>query len=249
MNAYGLTGKRVMIFGAGGGIGAAVTRGFAAAGCELALFDLQPPTALAHEVRGTVVGGDINDAAQIEAAVKQCGLLDVVVNLAYASVLNPIVVTTLSDFELTIDTCLRGCFLISQSAGRALIAQGTGGSVIHFTSIAGVVALGRGTGAYAAAKAGINALVREAAVEWGAHGIRVNGIAPCQTLTTALNRVLDDPRFGGRDVLLAKMESKIPLGRLARPEDMVGPCLFLASDAAAMVTGHVLYVDGGYTAQ
>lgn len=249
MTPFNLTGKKVLIFGAGGGIGVAVTRGFAAAGAQLTLFDVQSLVALAKEVGGVVVGGDINDPGQVTAAVEQSGQLDVVVNLAYASVLSPIVETTLRDFEMTMDTCLRGCFLISQSAGRALIKQGTGGSVIHFTSIAGAVALGRGTGAYAAAKAGINAIVRETAVEWGAHKIRVNGIAPCQTLTPALNRVLDDPRFGGREVLLANMKSKIPIGRLAQPEDMVGPSLFLASDAAAMVTGNILYVDGGYTAQ
>jgi NAD(P)-dependent dehydrogenase (short-subunit alcohol dehydrogenase family) len=249
MNPFDLNGKKVLIFGAAGGIGAAVTRGFAAAGAKVALFDIQPPVALAQEVGGTVVGGDINDPGQVAAAVEKCGRLDVVVNLAYAAVLQPIVEMPVADFEMTVDTTLRGCFLISQHVGRALIQQGTGGSVIHFTTIAAAVALGRGTGAYAAAKAGVNALIRETAIEWGAHKIRVNGIAPCQTMTNALNGVLDDPRHGGRDVLLAKMQSKIPLGRLAQPADMVGPCLFLASDAAAMVTGQVLYVDGGYTAQ
>jgi len=254
-NSFDLTGKKALVFGAAGGIGAAVTRGLAQAGCDVALFDVNPDAtnALAQEVRGIVVGGNINDAGQVDAAVaatrQKFGRLDVVVNLAYASQLVPIVEMSLDVFEMTVDTCLRGCFLVSQSAGRALIAQGTGGSVIHFSSIAGTVALGRGTGAYAAAKAGMNAMVRETAVEWGAHRIRVNAIAPCQTLTAALNRVLEDPKFGGRAVLLAKMESKIPLGRLAQPEDMVGPTLFLASDAAAMVTGQVLHVDGGYIAQ
>lgn len=255
MSAINLTGKKVLLFGAAGGIGSAVTRGLARAGCEVALFDVNPAAtaALADEVHGWVVGGDVNDPAQVDAAVattrQKLGRLDVVVNLTFASRLKPIVEMSLSEFEVTVDTCLRGCFLTSQSAGRALIQQGTGGSVIHFSSITGAVALGRGTGAYAASKAGINALVRELAVEWAPHKIRVNAIAPCQTMTLGLNQVLDDPRFGGRAALLAKMESKIPLGRLAQPEDMVGPTLFLASDAAAMVTGHILYVDGGYTAQ
>ncbi len=106
-----------------------------------------------------------------------------------------------------------------------------------------------GRGPYAAAKAGINALVRELAVEWGSAGIRVNAVAPCQVRTPLLDSVLDNPVLDDRGELLQKMVSKIPAGRLAEPVDLVGPCLFLISDASAMVTGHVLYVDGGFMAQ
>ncbi len=255
-----LTGKKAVLFGAAGGIGSAVAYGLAQAGCDVALVDVNPAASepLARRIGelgrvALTLGGDVTDAAQVAAAVtaarQQFGRLDIAVNLAFVSRLKPIVEMSTGEFTATIDTCLRGSFLVSQAVGRVLVEQGSGGSVIHFSSIAGAVALGRGTGAYAAAKAGINALVRELSVEWGPHRIRVNAIAPCQTLTAGLNQVLDDPRFGGRETLLAKMEAKIPLGRLARPEDMIGPCVFLASDAAAMVTGHILYVDGGYTAQ
>jgi NAD(P)-dependent dehydrogenase (short-subunit alcohol dehydrogenase family) len=109
--------------------------------------------------------------------------------------------------------------------------------------------LGRGTGAYAAAKAGLNALVRESAVEWAPYKIRVNAVAPCQVRTPSLERVLDSGLHGGRAAVTAKMLSRIPMGRFAEAEDMVGPALFLASAEAAMVTGQVLFVDGGNTAQ
>jgi NAD(P)-dependent dehydrogenase (short-subunit alcohol dehydrogenase family) len=123
------------------------------------------------------------------------------------------------------------------------------GSIIHISSIASARALGRGTGTYAAAKAGVNALVRELAVELAPHGIRANAIAPCQFRTTSFEAVLDNPRFGGREALTARMLGRIPLGRFGQPDEIVGPCVFLASAASSMVTGHVLLVDGGYTAQ
>ncbi|MFH1266065.1 MAG: SDR family oxidoreductase, partial [Planctomycetota bacterium] len=96
---------------------------------------------------------------------------------------------------------------------------------------------------------GLNALVRELAVEWAPHGIRVNAVAPCQVRTPSLDRLLDSGLHGGRDELTARMLAEIPLSRLGEPEDMAGPCLFLASDAASMVTGQILFVDGGNTAQ
>ena len=93
------------------------------------------------------------------------------------------------------------------------------------------------------------ALVREAAVEWARHNIRINAVAPCQFLTPGLEKVLNDPVNGGREALQERMLAKIPVGRFGLPEEIVGPCIFLASQAASMVTGQTLFVDGGYTAQ
>ncbi len=256
LDRFKLTGKRALVFGAAGGIGAAVAQGLAEAGATLMLCDLQdgPLQTLADRLRGAATFRcDVGEAAQVERAVAQAaarlGGIDVVVNLAYSATLMPIAQMTPEDFGRTLNACLTGTFHVSHFAGKQLIEQGRGGSVVHFSSIAGMAALGRGTGAYAAAKGGVNALVRELAIEWGPQRIRVNAIAPCQTRTPALQRVLDDPRFGGQESLEVKMVSKIPLGRLAEAADMVGPVLFLASEASAMVTGHVLLVDGGYLAQ
>jgi NAD(P)-dependent dehydrogenase (short-subunit alcohol dehydrogenase family) len=112
--------------------------------------------------------------------------------------------------------------------------------------VASVAALGRGTGPYSAAKAGVNALTRELAVEWAKSGVRVNAIAPCQIDTPQLRKLLVDPQFDA-DKLMNTWLNAIPMGRIGEPHEVAGPCIFLASDAASLITGHVLLVDGGYT--
>jgi NAD(P)-dependent dehydrogenase (short-subunit alcohol dehydrogenase family) len=257
---FRLDGKVALVTAGAGGFGTAISLGLAQHGADVLVTDVRPDGAeeVSRRVRdlgrrSAFAGCDVADPAQIEHAVektvREFGRLDVVVNIACSAVLVPVLEMTAEDFDRTMASCLRGAFLLSKAAGRVLVGQKSGGSVIHISSIASACALGRGTGIYAASKAGVNALVRELAVEWGPHGIRVNAIAPCQFRTISFEKVLDNPRFGGRDKLLAKMADKIPLGRLGQPEEIVGPCLFLASDAAAMVTGHVLFLDGGYTAQ
>lgn len=124
-----------------------------------------------------------------------------------------------------------------------MIARGGGGSIINISSIAGALALGRGNLAHSVNKGAINSLTREMAVEWAQHGIRVNAILPCQVLTEGFQKWLDSPTFD--PALMERFLQGIPMNRLATPDDMVGPAIFLASDASAMVTGTLLGVDGG----
>lgn len=258
-NIFELEGRKGIVFGGAGGIGSAICPGLVRAGAAVAVCDISEDEAAgvcATMPQGAghafPIGCDVTRGDDVQRVVTEVaerhGRLDFVVNLAFTSTLKPIVDMTVEQFERTVHVCLTGAFNISHAVGRVMIAQG-GGAVVHFSSIAGSAALGRGTGAYGASKAGVNALVRELAIEWGPHDIRVNAIAPCQTRTGALERVLDNPDFGGRDALTERMVSKIPLGRIAETDDMIGPCVFLISDASRMVTGHVLYVDGGYMAQ
>jgi NAD(P)-dependent dehydrogenase (short-subunit alcohol dehydrogenase family) len=122
------------------------------------------------------------------------------------------------------------------------------GSIINFTSIAGVVGPGGGVSAYCASKGGINGLTMELSTEWAGQGIRVNAIAPCQFLTPALQGVLDEKGIDPEQ-RMKFWTTNIPLGRIGQPEEIAGPALFLASDAASMVTGVILPVDGGFLAR
>jgi NAD(P)-dependent dehydrogenase (short-subunit alcohol dehydrogenase family) len=151
------------------------------------------------------------------------------------------------EFEDNLRVNLHSSFLIARGFGRAMIQAGVGGSIINTASTCGVLAMGRGNFAFSIAKAGVIHMTRELAIEWGHFGIRVNAIAPCQLDTPGVLSMLDwqDPSgmtFGERVL------SGIPLGRLATTADMVGPVVFLASDAAAMVSGVLLPVDGANTA-
>jgi NAD(P)-dependent dehydrogenase (short-subunit alcohol dehydrogenase family) len=136
---------------------------------------------------------------------------------------------------------MTGTFLCTQEAGRRMIAQGQGGSIINTGSIAGVSALGRGNFVYSATKGAILQLTRELAIEWARHNIRVNAILPAQMRTPGFEQWLrNDPRFKVEQFLVG-----IPLNRLGEVQDIIGPAVFLASNASSFVTGSLLPVDGG----
>ena len=255
---FSLSGKHALITGAGGGIGRAVSEGFACQGADVACVDLSEELAMpAAELvcragrQPITVACDVRDPEAVSRAVERTlesfGKIDILVNLAGKGILRPALEYTLADWSHMVDTYLRGTFLFCQAVGDHMVQRGTG-SIINISSIASLVALGRGTGPYAAVKAGVNALTRELAVEWAKKGVRVNAIAPCQIDTPQLRALFTDPRFTEQG-LMATWLDNIAMGRLGRPEEIVGPCVFLASDAASLVTGHVLVVDGGYTAK
>ncbi len=256
---FSLEGRVALITGAAGGFGSAIALGFAQSGADLAITDidiggLNRLSSDLAPLKRRVFSRELNvmkeSALQqvVDEARQQLGRIDILIHIAGLARLSPVAEMSTKDFDFTIASHLRGTFFMTRAVGAAMLEQG-GGSIVLMSSIASERALGRGTGAYAAAKAGINALVRELAVEWAAQRIRVNAVAPCQFLTPGLRNRLKDPQFNPAGDLEQKMISAIPANRLGEPHEIVGPCLFLASDAASMVTGHVLFVDGGYTAR
>jgi gluconate 5-dehydrogenase len=257
---FDLSGRVALVTGAGGGLGEAVCLGFAAYGCDIAAADMNKDTTnrTASEVqtlgrRSIAIQVDVRDPAQIkrmvEETVRSLGALDILVNVAgvvpnyHESAEN----MPFEEWPRIIDTNLKGTFVCCQEAGRVMLKKGKG-SIINFTSIAGVVGPGGGVSVYCASKGGINALTMELSTEWASRGIRVNAIAPCQFLTPALQGVLDEKGIDPEQ-RMKFWTSNIPLGRIGQPEEIVGPALFLASDAASMVTGVVLPVDGGFLAR
>ncbi len=255
---FDLSGKVALITGAGVGFGEAISLGFAEFGCDIAASDLdiENPQRTAERARkkgrraialkaNVSVPGDIT--AMVDATVRELGGIDILVNCAGIPQHDPAELTPLETWDRVLDINLRGTFLCCQAAARIMLKKGHG-VIINFSSIAGVVGMGRGANAYCASKGGVNSLTKQLAIEWADRGIRVNAIAPCQFMTPGLKDVMADPQFDPAK-LMQTWTTNIPLGRVGEPEEIVGPALFLASNASAMVTGVVLPVDGGYLAR
>jgi len=242
--------KVVIVTGAADGIGWATARKFAASGYAVAILDVEQEAA---EARARELGDehcavrcDVSAEADVRATVAavadRYGRLDALVNNAGIGAPHiPTLDQTVESFERVLRIHLTGTFAMSREAARVMIAGG-GGAIVNISSIAGVTGLPR-RNAYGAAKAGIVAMTRSMACEWAARGIRVNAVAP-GFVTTALVQKLE--REGSID--RARLESRIPMGRLAHPEEIAETILFLCSSAASYVTGAVLSVDGGWAA-
>lgn len=255
---FDLSDRVALITGAGTGLGEAIAVGFAEYGCDIAAADLNPDTAKrtaekasARGRRAVAIRADVRLADDIEAMVdstiRQLGTIDILVNCAGITQHDPAVELPLETWNRVIDVNLRGTFLCCRTVARVMLPRGKG-VMINFSSIAGIVGLGRGNNAFAASKGGVNGLTKELALEWASSGVRVNAIAPCQFRTQALREVMADKQFDPKE-LMRTWISNIPLGRIGEPEEMVGPALFLASEASSMVTGVVLPVDGGFLAR
>jgi gluconate 5-dehydrogenase len=257
---FDLSGRVALITGAGAGLGEAVALGFAEHGCDIAVADLNADTAkrTASRVqelrrRSIAITVDVGDPAQIklmvEETVRSLGTIDILVNCAGVPQIHHDSAENipLEDWAKIMDVNLRGTFVCCQEAARVMLKKGKG-VIINFTSIAGVRGQGRGVNVFCASKGGVNGLTMELAIEWATKGIRVNAIAPCQFLTPALQHVMKEKGVDPEQ-LMKRWISNIPLGRVGQPEEIAGPALFLASDAASMVTGVILPVDGGYLAR
>jgi NAD(P)-dependent dehydrogenase (short-subunit alcohol dehydrogenase family) len=250
---FDLSGRHAVVTGAGGAIGRAVSVGLARKGAKVVLVDIRedPLREAAEEVEqfgeAVMVVGDTSRpqgaAAIVNEALRAVPQVEILFNNVGGGSHTLPELMEFDEFADNLRVNLHSSFLIAQGFGRAMIQAHVRGSIINTASTCGVRAMGRGNFAFSIAKAGVIQMTRELAIEWGHFGIRVNAIAPCQLDTPGVLSMMDweDPSgvtFGQRVL------SGIPLGRLATTEDMVGPVVFLASDAAAMVSGVLLPVDG-----
>ena len=231
-----------MVTGAAKGLGEAIAAGYADYGASVVLVDIDEAS-LEETVRrirdagGRAVGllCNVADEVQVEQtiarAVEEFGKVDIMANVAGISGRYLAEDMPAAVWDRVIEINLRGCFLFSVAAGKQMIAQGHGGRIINMASVAGLVGLETGNINYAASKGGVISMSRCLALEWAKHNILVNTVAPTHFLTPILADVLAD-----KPETMDYFLSNIPLGRLGKPEDIVGPFVFLAS--RAVVHGH-----------
>ncbi|GBF11272.1 SDR family NAD(P)-dependent oxidoreductase [Tepidibacillus sp. HK-1] len=248
MDLFRLDGKVAVVTGSGKGIGKAMALGLAEAGADLVIVarteeDIQQ-TVLEVEQKGRKAIGistDVKKKEEIEKMVAKTldtfGKIDVLVNNAGMNIRTPALDVPEEEWELIIQTNMKSVFLASQAVGKHMVEQKSG-SIINISSVAGQVALRTGV-AYAATKAGIIQMTKTLALEWGKHDVRVNAIAPWYFRTPLTEKLLNNEDYYNEII------SRTPLRRVGDVKELVGPAVFLASEASNYVTGHTIFVDGG----
>ena len=256
LRLFDIAGRTYVITGATGALGSSAARALNALGANLALAGGNGTSLekLAQELRGPGKVARITrrpetpaDAETIVAEATQTfHRLDGMLVASGMNRVSPIVDMALEDFERVMDANVRGSWLMCQAAGRALLAQDKGGSVVLVSSTRGKLGHAAGYSAYCPSKAAVDLLAKSLAAEWGSKQIRVNAIAPTVFRSELTSWMYADDEKGRKT--REAMLSRIPLGRLAEPDDFIGTVMFLLSDASAFLTGQVIYLDGGYTA-
>lgn len=251
---FDLAGQVAFVPGGAGGLGEAIAWGLATQGAAVAVGgrDLSKAGFLSDALakaghRSFAVGMDVTDISTIERAVDEVashfGRIDVLVNCVGTQIEQPILEVTEEAFDQVYESSLKAAMFTAQAVAKRQIEAGEGGRQIHLLSVRSQLGIrNRGYSAYCATRGGLVMLVKQHAMELAPHNITVNGVAPTFVYTEMIRHVMEKPEFR------KQLETRIPLGRIADPKDVVGPALFFAAPASGFVTGQILYVDGGITA-
>lgn len=240
---FDFTGSRVLVTGASSGIGWEVVQQLLASGAEVYAMGRDAAALRKLEAQGChVLRVDIGDQAQLTERLADLPTMHGLVNCAGISILEAATEVSAAAFDQVMAINVRASAMVAASVARAMIAQGVKGSIVNVSSQASLVALDDHL-SYCASKGAMDAMTRVQCGEWGRYGIRVNSVNPTVTLTPMAQMAWSEP--SKRDPALAA----IPLGRFAETSEVAAPILFLLSDAASMISGVALPIDGGYTSR
>ncbi|MGJ8624245.1 MAG: SDR family NAD(P)-dependent oxidoreductase [Yoonia sp.] len=246
--SFSLTGKSALVAGASSGIGLASAVALAQAGAAVTLtarstdkLDEVVDLMMAAGLTATSFQMDVADISRTQAQVAQHGPYDILVNSAGLARHAPAIDTTEADFDAVSTLNIKGAYFLTQSVAKGLISAGKPGSLINISSQMALVG-GIDRAVYCATKHAVEGFTKSMAIEWGPLGIRVNTICP-----TFIRTALTEQTFKNPD-RVKWLEEKIKLGRVGEVTDIMGPVVYLASDAAALMTGTHLLIDGGWTA-
>ena len=259
LDRFSLQGKVALVPGGGGSIGRRVCVAFARLGARVALVSrsadhaAEAREAILKDAGGhadiLAVTGDVTRQQDARSAVEQTveafGRLDILVNAVgggAGGALHPAEDYPEGEWDRIVDLNLKSSLFPSQAAAKAMIAAGKGGRILNISSVRGQLGINAGFSAYVAAKGALNALTRQHATEWAQYGITVNAISPTFVRTPQVESLLADEAFR------LNLIKRIPLGRIAEVDDLIGAVLLFCSEAGSFVTGQVLTLDGGLTA-
>jgi NAD(P)-dependent dehydrogenase (short-subunit alcohol dehydrogenase family) len=251
INIFDLTGKIAVVIGGAGGIGHAQALGLADAGADVVVAsrNLEHLKKVAEEVkakgkRSLPVTVNVTDEKSVTEMVKiilkTFPRIDILVNAAGIAIRKPADTFPIDEWQQVMDINTRGTFLCCQAVGRIMIKQKYG-KIINLSSVRGRYGLPAGYAAYCSSKGAVDTLTRTLACEWAKYNVLVNAVAPTIVETDLTRSALADPAYANQ------MKSRIPLGKWAMPEDIVGATIFFASKASDFITGQILYIDGGVT--
>ncbi len=246
---FSLDGKRILVTGAGRGLGAACAEALAEAGAHVLLLSRSPDPLAAIQSKITSAGGsaetivqDVSDIDATMATLERIGAVDGLVNNAGSSQPEPFTDVAVATYDRLFDLNVRACFFVAQTVAKAMIAKGVRGTIVNMSSQMGHVGAPNRT-VYCASKHAIEGLTKAMAWDLGQYGIRVNTVCPTFVETPLTRPFFEDPAFK-RDTL-----SRIALGELGQLEDVAAATLYLISPASGSVTGSSVMVDGGWTAR
>jgi gluconate 5-dehydrogenase len=253
-NKFKLDGKVALINGGAGGIGSGISLGMSQAGARVVIADVLPMDKLtekAAEIKAATgndtmavqvdVTSEEKMQAVVDAVVAKFGTIDICVNAFGLNMKSPALEFPMDNWDKMFNINVKGTMIACKTVGKLMTQKGKG-SIINLSSVRGIRGYTGGNSAYCGTKGAVELITKTLAIEFAPFNVRVNAIGPSLVITQGTIHIKNNPE------LAEKYKKLIPLGRLAEPEDMAGPAVFLASDAASFVTGQTLYVDGGTTA-